>query len=164
MLTSSDRTILQYGNMEEIQMESDSYVSEILLKYIPPNLLTTPVYINLTLLPCPEGFHLINSRCTCILPFIANNMICNFTNGKGYIYRNDTTWIGTLSKDRVFIQQKCPFDYCISELIGVDLSYPDSQWGVFIQRNGTMEWNGGMERWNGMEWNSGMTTPTESVS
>ena len=88
-------------------------------------------------------------------------MICNFTNGKGYIYRNDTTWIGTLSKDRVFIQQKCPFDYCISELIGVDLSYPDSQWGVFIQRNGTMEWNGGMERWNGMEWNSGMTTPTE---
>ena len=35
--------------------------------------------------------------------------------------------------------------------------------GVFIQRNGTMEWNGGMERWNGMEWNSGMTTPTECV-
>ena len=32
--------------------------------------------------------------------------------------------------------------------------------GVFIRRNGTMEWNGGMERWNGMEWN-GMTTPTE---
>ena len=30
--------------------------------------------------------------------------------------------------------------------------------GVFIQRNGTMEWNGGMERWN---WSSGMTTPTE---
>ena len=22
--------------------------------------------------------------------------------------------------------------------------------GVFIQRNGTMEWNGGMERWNGI--------------
>ena len=54
-------------------------------------------------------------------------MICNFTNGKGYIYRNDTTWIGTLSKDRLFIQRKCPFDYCISELIGVDLRYPDSQ-------------------------------------
>jgi hypothetical protein len=33
--------------------------------------------------------------------------------------------------------------------------------GVFIQRNGTVEWNGGMERWNGMEWNGGMTTPTE---
>ena len=28
-----------------------------------------------------------------------------------------------------------------------------SERGVFIQRNGTMEWNGGMERWNGMEWN-----------
>ena len=26
-------------------------------------------------------------------------------------------------------------------------------WGVFIRRNGTMEWNGGMERWNGIEWN-----------
>ena len=25
--------------------------------------------------------------------------------------------------------------------------------GVFIQRNGTVEWNDGMERWNGMEWN-----------
>ena len=25
--------------------------------------------------------------------------------------------------------------------------------GVFIRRNGTMEWNGGMEQWNGMEWN-----------
>ena len=39
----------------------------------------------------------------------------------------------------------------------------DIQEGVFIQRNGTIEWNGGMERWNGMEWNSGMTTPTERV-
>ena len=38
-----------------------------------------------------------------------------------------------------------------------------AEWGVFIQRNGTMEWNGGMERWNGMEWNSGMTTPTEKA-
>ena len=25
--------------------------------------------------------------------------------------------------------------------------------GVFIQRNGTIEWNDRMERWNGMEWN-----------
>ena len=39
----------------------------------------------------------------------------------------------------------------------------DAEAGVFIQRNGTMEWNGGMERWNGMEWNSGMTTPTKCV-
>ena len=29
--------------------------------------------------------------------------------------------------------------------------------GVFIRRNGTVEWNDGMERWNGtMEWNGGM--------
>lgn len=128
VLTSSDQTVLQYGNQEEIQTEADSYISEVLLKYIPPNLLTTPVYINLTLLPCPQGFHLnIHSKCDCISPFRANNMICNFTNGKGYIYRNGTIWIGTLSKDVVIIQRKCPFDYCISELTGVDLRYPDSQ-------------------------------------
>ena len=32
-----------------------------------------------------------------------------------------------------------------------------SQTGVFIRRNGTVEWNDGMERWDGtVEWNGGM--------
>ena len=129
MLTSNDQTVLQYGNQEEIQQDSDSYINEILLKDIPPNLLTTTVYINLTLLPCPLGFHLVGSppKCDCLPPFTASNMFCNFTNGIGYIYRNDTTWIGTLNESAVLIQAKCPFDYCIAELTGVDLEHPDAQ-------------------------------------
>ena len=129
VLTSSDQTVLQYGNQEVIQKESDSYIDEILLKYIPPNLLTTPVYINLTLLPCPLGFHLLEipPKCDCTPPFTTNDMFCNFTNGTGYIYRNDTTWIGTLNESAVLIQTKCPFDYCIAELTGVDLEHPDTQ-------------------------------------
>ena len=129
VLSSSDQTVLQYGDQEVIRRESDSYVNEFLFKYIPPNLLTTPVYINLTLLPCPLGFHLVGNppKCDCIPPISTYNLFCNFTNGTGYIYRNDTTWIGTLNESAVLIQTKCPFDYCIAELTGVNLEHPDSQ-------------------------------------
>ena len=95
----------------------------------PPGLLTTSVYINLTLLPCPEGFHLTGSRlgCDCVPALITNDIFCNFTHGIGYVYRNGTVWVDTLEDNFILIQKRCPFQYCLPHLTGVDLRDPDTQ-------------------------------------
>ena len=45
--------------------ESENYYYNYLHSVAPPGLLTTPVYINLTLLPCTHGFHLTGSPPGC---------------------------------------------------------------------------------------------------
>ena len=129
VLTSSDETVVEYGDREQIEEESSLYENEILLKIVPAALLTTPVYINLTLLPCPLGFQLMGHppRCNCVPAVTINDMFCNFTRGIGYIYRKDTTWVNTLNDESVIIQRRCPFEYCVSQLVGVDFKDPDTQ-------------------------------------
>ena len=56
-----------------------------------------------------------------------HGMFCNFTKGIGYVYRNDTTWVDAINENSVILQRRCPFDYCLTQLIGVDLRYPDTQ-------------------------------------
>ena len=129
VLMSTDETVLQYGDQKKV--EEDLYhVHEIMYKTLSPLLLTTPVYINLTLLPCPQGFILTGSppKCDCVRALIANNIFCNFTNGVGYVYHNDTMWVGILvNNDSIILQRKCPFDYCRAEMTGIDFRDPDTQ-------------------------------------
>ena len=54
-------------------------------------------------------------------------LFCNLTKGIGYVYRNDTIWVDAIDEDKVILQRRCPFDYCLAQLIGVDLMYPDIQ-------------------------------------
>ena len=127
VLTASDETVLKYGDQEKLMKESYNYNYQ--LSIAPPGLLTTPVYINLTLLPCPRGFHLTGSPpgCDCVPVLVKFGIFCNFTKGIGYVYRNDTLWVNTINKDYVVLQRRCPFDYCLAQLTGVDLMYPDTQ-------------------------------------
>ena len=129
VLTSSDETIIKYGDQEKIETESDGYERNLLTDTAPPGLLTTPVYINLSMLPCPQGFQHTGSlpKCDCVPALVINNMFCNFTNGIGYIYRNGTKWVDTTKERSILIQKRCPFDYCLTHLTGVDFSYPDTQ-------------------------------------
>ena len=129
VLTSSDETIIKYGDPQKIKKESDGYEHNLLTDIAPPGLLTTPVYINLTMLPCSQGFQLIGRppKCDCVPALVINNMFCNFTNGIGYIYRNGTKWVDTTKERSILIQKRCPFDYCLTHLTGVDFSYPDTQ-------------------------------------
>ena len=54
-------------------------------------------------------------------------IFCNFTKGIGYAYRNGTIWVDAINEDNVIMQRRCPFDYCLAQLTGVDLMCPDTQ-------------------------------------
>ena len=129
VLTATDETVLNYGDQNKIEDVCYRYGRNRLSEIAPSTLLTTPIYINLTLLPCPDGFHLTGSPpgCDCVPAFITNHLYCNFTNGTGYVYRNSTVWIDTFNQDSIVLQKRCPFDYCLSQLTGVDLRDPDTQ-------------------------------------
>ena len=129
VLTSTDETVLKYGDQKGIEDNCNSYHRDSLMEIVPPSLLTTLVYINLTLLLCPLGFHLTGSPpgCDCVPALVTNNIFCNFTHGIGFIYRNGTVWINQFNEDSVVLQKRCPFDYCLPYWIGVDLRNPDTQ-------------------------------------
>ena len=160
VLTASDETVLNYGDQEKLMKES--YFYDYHISVAPPSLLTTPVYINLTLLPCPHGFHLTGSPpgCDCV-PILAKlGIYCNFTKGIGYIYRNDTTWVDAINEDDVIMQRRCPFDYCLAQLIGVDLRYPNTQ--CAMNHAGTL--CGGCKKGFSLALGTNMCLPCESNS
>ena len=69
VLTASDETVLKYGDQKKLMKESDIYYYNHLHSVVPPGLLITPVYINITLLPCPRGFHLTGSPLGCVYQY-----------------------------------------------------------------------------------------------
>ena len=129
VLTSTDETVLKYGDQNRIEDECYRYNRNRLTDIVPPHLLTTPVYINLTILPCPKGFYFSGNPpgCNCLQALTTNNLFCKFVDGIGYVYRNGTVWVGKLDKNSILIQKRCPFDYCLPHLTGVDLRYPVTQ-------------------------------------
>ena len=96
VLTSSNGKVLTYRDRLKIESETRYNEKQLLYNIAPLSALYTPVYINLTILPCPQGFQLIGSppKCDCIPALIENDMFCKFTNGIGYIYRSGTQWVG----------------------------------------------------------------------
>ena len=127
VLTTSDQTVLEYRNQEEAVKASEGYIP--FSGTVPTTLLTIPIYINLTFLPCPPGFHLRGNPpgCECATVLTRNNMFCNFTNGHGYIYRNGTTWVKVSNSSFIILQRHCPFDYCQDQLTGVNFNDLDAQ-------------------------------------
>ena len=57
---------------------------------------------------------------------------CAVTNGTGLVYRNGTTWVSRSASndnetDSVLVHRYCPYDYCKTNNIAVDLYNPDKQ-------------------------------------
>ena len=89
------------------------------------------VYFNITLLPCPLGFYLSDypHQCICDTKLKSNNIPCNITTQT--IRRSGTVWVnasfdGNIS-DGVIVHKDCPFGYCKTEEVGVNLKHPETQ-------------------------------------
>ena len=114
--------------IHSIQSDIDDYEST---GYIDPALLSTPVYINITVLPCPLGFTLYSSpsKCVCVPQLLDINITCNITDQS--IYRSGTVWVKASfegnTSNGVIISKYCPYNYCKPETVAVNLEYPDSQ-------------------------------------
>ena len=103
---------------------------------IKNDLLTTPIFINITILPCPLGFKLKGDLPTCLcadkLGIAAINN-CTVINGTGRVYRSGTVWVShsnysdDIGTDGVLVHKFCPYDYCKVDDIAVDLYDPDTQ-------------------------------------
>ena len=96
-------------------------------------LLYTPIYINVTLQPCPLGFELdpTNRICVCGNKINSVNLTCDIQNHTGYIIREGTVWVGVDPRenntDIYYWHRFCPKDYCIHSSTSIDLLLPDKQ-------------------------------------
>ena len=95
---------------------------------IPSELLTVPIFVDITLLPCPPGFQLVGepSKCDCY-PQIAEFITCSILNGTSFVSRNNTVWIGIDKDNNTVFSTTCPFEYCHFDQVVVDLSDVDKQ-------------------------------------
>ena len=90
-----------------------------------------PIYINISLLPCPSGFMLTTDppfRCDCdMLLQKINEFQCQQT-----ISRSELLWVRMIQDDNgtngtVAVSEYCPLDYCKKKNSNVTLSEPDTQ-------------------------------------
>ena len=90
-----------------------------------------PVYLNITLLPCPLGFMLSSppAECVCHTTLQYHNISCTIDNQM--VHRSGLFWLnasfnGNYS-DGAIVHKHCPFGYCNPAELDVDLRYPDTQ-------------------------------------
>lgn len=92
-----------------------------------------PVYINVTLLPCPLGFELSpQGMCDCASALKEKGVVCSINTKT--INRKSPMWIGTKLKQSAnssmpiyLTHLNCPFDYCIPDDIDFHLNDSDKQ-------------------------------------
>ena len=102
--------------------------------YITTAWRNTPIFINITLLPCPPGFVLSGDPpgCHCYPVLTRNGVNCTIKNSRGYhIWNSKYVWINVNKKsgqNEVLFSKHCPYDYCKQGEKYVDLkSNPDDQ-------------------------------------
>ena len=105
------------------QYKEDGCISQLLL--------STPIYINITLLPCPLGFTLSQypAQCVCDHQLQKHHIPCDISTQT--VHCSGSMWINASFKDNisngVIIQSPCPFDYCKPTALDVNLQRPDTQ-------------------------------------
>ena len=93
--------------------------------------LKLPVYINITLLPCPLGFMLHSSqhRCVCHSQLEEQSITCNISDQT--VYCSGSMWLNASFLLNItsgyIIHRYCPFDYCKHGDMNIDLENPDDQ-------------------------------------
>ena len=116
---SNEHDFLKYKY--EIRKQIFDYFSHNQLGCIDTDLLTTPVFINITLLPgCPPGLTLNHDETTCsCYPVLANNgFSCLIKNKTGLLHWNGTVWVNAIFNDShsagIIYNRFCPLLYCNS--------------------------------------------------
>ena len=130
VLTTTAGTMLSYGDEDQILEDLETYNTP---SVIPIGLLTTPIYINVSISKCPSGFYLdmVTMRCKC------NPQVCNTADEnkeaeqRGLLYLGDNLWVNAYDDGNIngiIVHYNCPYSYCKeSSSVGIDLSNPDTQ-------------------------------------
>ena len=132
VLSATAGTILANGDEDQIVDAINTYEKSTV---IPSLLLTTPVYINVTLSECPTGFHLNPESLGCECnPALCNAQVTSeLSNGSGLVYLGESVWVDAYSNvdanvTGIILHKNCPFNYCnIKKSDGIDLNDSDTQ-------------------------------------
>jgi hypothetical protein len=88
----------------------------------------SPIYINVTIFPCPLGFLKTPSRCDCYPPLIEKGVQCMIANGTGYFVWNNALWISINEKGIIVYTENCPLNHCTITNKTIDLiANPNAQ-------------------------------------
>ena len=98
-------------------------------------LLTTPIFINITLLPgCPPGLTLREdpTNCSCYSVLSSIGFKCSIQNKTGYLQWNSTVWVNATFNDSqsngILYNRICPLHYCKLNEKTVNIrDYPNEQ-------------------------------------
>ena len=123
---STENDIFHYKHV--IKEGISGYVSYNQSGCIRPELLATPVFMNITLLPgCPPGLTLNHDETTCnCYPVLANNGFnCLVKNKRGFLQWNGTVWVNATFNEGhntgIMYNKFCPLLYCKSGNKTVDI-------------------------------------------
>ena len=129
ILTAVKRTITETNELEPITKQIAYYENGW-----SDDILDTPVYVRVNLMPCPPGFLLNASgppKCDCnnqlrSLPDVACNIQYSTLQRRGLV------WIGPLTDDNdtitdVVSSENCPLNYCKDEAVGFQLNASSAQ-------------------------------------
>ena len=89
----------------------------------------TPVFINITILPCPSGFVLTEDPPTCNCNKVLTSKLtkCDITDGIGYVSWSGKMWMH-ISNNSIDYTDYCPLNYCIMSDKRIDVQQdPDAQ-------------------------------------
>ena len=125
-----------YHNTNDVKKAVEWYRKN---KILPYALITTPVFITITLLDCPPGLSLqIGNNtewCDCH-PELRTDIQCRIDNNNVHFLWSSNAWIGVdtsanvTETNRILYSGNCPFDYCREGKKNVDYmkkSDPDDQ-------------------------------------
>ena len=137
-----DDPIYVYKDDSDLEQAIELYNKDRVLSYA---LITTPVYITITLLDCPPGLSLrvenSTKSCDCH-PEFRNGIQCHIDNNNIIFSWKSNVWIGVDTKDnitKVLYSSNCPFDYCGNNEKKIDYikrNDPDKQ--CAFNRTGTL--------------------------
>ena len=131
--TNLTYTIASNHQIEEMTLTVEQ-LDKLPAQYIIQHPLRIPLifkelhlYIHLN--PCPLGFMLTNSSCTCHPQLQQHEVNCNIDTQK--VDRKSSVWINITftngSQNGILVHEHCPFDYCKTDSFDLDLENPDEQ-------------------------------------
>ena len=133
VLTANRVNIDEYADLKEVErIVNDQVRQENAAKHgITPELLSQPIFINITLEDCPVGFKLDARTYSCecsseLLRIGIEN--CEIRDHTGLIHRHGTIWIMSKSNQvGIVAHENCPYHYCKSESLPLNPTLPDTQ-------------------------------------
>ena len=133
ILTVNKHKVSSVPTMKRVNQTIDLWRSTFYNKFEPEYTIITkeiyeyPIYINVTLLPCPLGFQLSEAnRCDCVqLLQTLPGVECHIQ--QEMISRSGLVWVGVTHNGTVATSAYCPSDYCRKEKWNTSLSNPNTQ-------------------------------------